>query len=99
MQYGGYVYMTTNVHNRVIYTGVTSNLVIRVWQHRAKQFPTGFTARYNVDKLVYYHFFETIEAAIAEEKRIKGGSRKQKIDLINSMNPEWRDLWEDIKNW
>ncbi|MBI1780793.1 MAG: GIY-YIG nuclease family protein [Sphingobacteriales bacterium] len=98
MNYGGYIYLITNVHNRVIYTGVTSNLVNRVWQHRNKQYPTGFTARYNVDKLVYYQFFETIEAAIAEEKRIKGGSRKQKIDLINSMNPEWKDLWDDIKN-
>jgi putative endonuclease len=99
MNYGGYVYLITNVHNRIIYTGVTSDLVNRIWQHKNKQFPASFSSRYNVDKLVYYRFFETITAAIAEEKRIKGGSRQQKIDLINSMNPEWRDLWEDIKNW
>jgi putative endonuclease len=99
MNFGGYVYMTTNVHNQVIYTGVTSDLSNRVWQHKSKSYPTGFTARYNVDKLVYYKRFDTIEAAIAEEKRIKGGSRQQKINLINSMNPEWKDLWDEIKDW
>lgn len=99
MNFGGYVYMTTNVHHQVIYTGVTSNLVSRIWQHKTKFYPAGFTARYNACKLVYFCYFETIEAAITEEKRIKGGNRKQKTSMITAMNPEWRDLWEDIKNW
>jgi putative endonuclease len=99
MQRGGTVYILTNIHNNVFYTGVTSNLIARIQEHRDKVYPDSFTAKYNVCKLVYYQSFPTIEEAIAEEKRIKGGNRKQKINLINSMNPEWKDLWEDVKHW
>lgn len=99
MAKGGSVYMMCNVHNTTIYTGVCSDLVARVSEHKNKTDQTSFTAKYNCMKLIYYSFFETIEAAIEEEKRIKGGSHKQKEALINQMNPEWRDLWEDIKTW
>jgi putative endonuclease len=99
MQRGGTVYITTNIHNQVLYTGVTSDLVARISQHKEKFFPQSFTTKYNVSKLVYYKFFPTIKEAIAEEKRIKGGSREKKISLINSMNPGWKDLWEEISKW
>ena len=96
---GGFVYIITNKHHSVLYTGVTSNLVARIQEHREKAYPKSFSARYNINKLVYYAFFEAIEAAIEEEKRIKGGSRENKIRLIESINLEWEDLWEEIKEW
>jgi putative endonuclease len=99
MAKGGSVYMICNVHNTTIYTGVCSDLVARISEHRSKKDPKAFSAKYNCIKVVYYRFFETIEAAIEEEKRIKGGSRKQKETLIQQINPEWRDLWDEIKNW
>jgi len=82
----------TNKHNSVIYTGVTSNLKDRVIQHKNKIHPDSFSARYNICKLVYYEQFDKIGDAIKREKQIKGGSRKKKIELIDSMNPEWVDL-------
>jgi putative endonuclease len=82
----------TNKTNRVLYTGVTSDLAKRAWQHRTHFFAGSFTDRYNCVKLVWYRGFGRIEEAIAEEKRLKGGSRQQKLDLINSMNPDWKDL-------
>jgi putative endonuclease len=90
-----YVYIMTNRHNTVLYTGVTSNLQKRVWQHREKLIE-GFTKRYNVTKLVYYEVFDDVRAAIAREKQLKGGSRQKKLDLVNSMNGEWRDLYDDL---
>ncbi len=99
MTKGGFVYIMCNTNNSTLYTGVTSDLLARVQEHKTKYYPNSFTSRYNCTKLVYYKFFETIEAAIDEEKRIKGGSRKQKERLINSINKEWKDLWEDIKEW
>ena len=89
---GGAVYIMTNKNNTVLYTGVSSNLKIRVYQHKTKHFPKSFTAKYNINKLVYFYSFLRIEEAIAREKAIKGGSREAKIKLINSMNPEWKDL-------
>lgn len=77
--------------------GVTSNLAARVAQHKEKMHLTSFTARYNCIKLVYYNWFDTIMEAITEEKRIKGGSRKKKEILINSMNPQWNDLYDQVK--
>ena len=68
-------------------------------EHKEKFYPQSFTARYNCNKLVYYQFYESIEAAIEREKHIKGKSRAFKLDLINKQNPEWKDLWEDIKDW
>ena len=91
----GYVYIMTNKNNTVLYTGVTSDLVKRVWQHREKMVE-GFTKRYNVVKLVYYEVCPDMLSAIAREKQFKGGSRQQKVDLINGLNPEWRDLCNDL---
>ncbi len=99
MANGGSVYIMCSLNNSTLYTGVTSELLVRVQQHKNKAYPNSFTAKYNCTKLVYYKFYESIEAAIEEEKRIKGGNRKQKEFLINTMNPKWEDLWEEIKNW
>lgn len=99
MERGGFVYMMTTCNNTALYTGVISDLYNRVINHKEKHFTESFTSKYNINKLVYYCFYSTIEEAIAEEKRIKGGSRLKKIVLIESMNVEWRDLWEDIKDW
>jgi putative endonuclease len=90
-----YVYIITNKWNRVLYTGVTNDLRRRIQEHKDKTFQ-GFTERYNVDKLVCYEDTETIESAILREKQIKGGSRKDKIQLVNSLNHEWRDLFEEL---
>ena len=97
MQKGGYVYIMCSMNNTTLYVGVTSTLGARVTQHKENFHPNSFTAKYNCKKLVYYRWFDTIIDAIAEEKRIKGGSRKKKEILINSMNPEWNDLYEQIK--
>jgi putative endonuclease len=90
-----YVYILTNKHNKVLYTGVTNNLQRRVYEHREKLIE-GFTKKYNVDKLVYYEETESSEAAILREKQIKGGSRQKKLDLIEGMNPGWRDLYGEL---
>jgi len=89
-----YVYILTNRRHTVLYTGVTNNIWQRQFYHQTKVSSTGFTARYNVDCLVYYETFTNIRTAIAREKQIKAGSRQKKIDLINGLNPEWRDLGE-----
>lgn len=100
MQKGGAVYMMTNALRSVVYTGVTSDLIMRVQQHRNKYYPDSFTTKYNATILVYYACYSTIQEAILEEKRIKGGSRKQKMQLINSMNPSWEDLWDkEVSKW
>jgi putative endonuclease len=93
---GGYVYIMTNNKNTVLYTGVTSELRNRIYQHKSGEHRNSFTWRYRVFKFVYYQGFDSIEEAIAEEKRIKGGSRKQKESLINQMNPGWNDLYDTI---
>ncbi|MBI4281504.1 GIY-YIG nuclease family protein [Candidatus Uhrbacteria bacterium] len=80
--------------SKTLYTGVTSDLIKRVWQHKQK-FVEGFTKRYNIDKLVYYELTESIVSAIACEKQIKGWIRAKKITLIESQNPLWKDLSED----
>ena len=96
MKKGGNTYIMTNPHNNVFYVGCTSDLIVRVHQHKTKVFPKSFTAKYNCVKLVYYESFHTIEEAIAREKQIKAGSRQKKIDLIISMNPEWEDLFDSL---
>ena len=97
MEYRTYqVYILTNKNRTVLYTGVTSNLKLRVEQHKLKINSKSFTARYNVDELVYYEQYFDIGEAIAREKQIKAGSRQKKLDLINGLNPEWRDLHEDF---
>ena len=90
-----FVYIITNQRNTTLYTGVTNNLRKRIYQHRQKVVD-GFTKKYNIFKLVYYEIFEDIYRAIAREKQIKAGSRKIKIDLIKSMNPEWKDLHGEL---
>jgi putative endonuclease len=90
-----YVYIMTNKYSKVLYTGVTSNVFKRVNEHKEKLIG-GFTSRYNITKLVYYEEFETMPEAIAREKQIKGGSRQKKIDLINSRNPKWNDLYDEF---
>lgn len=99
MEKGGSIYILTNVHHTTIYTGVTSDLVGRIVQHREKVYPKSFTARYNLTKLVYYKLFHSIEEAIAREKQIKAGSRAAKEKLINAFNPGWKDLFDEIKMW
>ena len=90
-----YVYIMTNKHNTVLYTGVTNDLRRRVYEHKEKR-GGGFTSRYNVNKLVYYEGTEDVRTAIAREKQIKGGSRKKKVDLVDSFNPDWQDLCDDL---
>ncbi len=89
------IYIMTNKPNGTLYIGVTSHLVQRVFQHKSGIIP-GFTDRYKCKCLVYYEFFNDMENAILREKKLKGGPRKQKIRLIESINPEWKDLYEMI---
>jgi putative endonuclease len=83
----------TNTHHTVLYIGVTNELERRVLEHREGK--SGFTKKYNVTKLVYFECGDDINIAIAREKQIKAGSRQKKIDLINSINPEWKDLFDE----
>ena len=89
-----HVYILANL-SRTLYTGITSELRNRVNQHRLKVFD-GFTKRYHIDRLVYYEEFKDVRDAITREKQIKGWSRNKKIVLIESMNPEWKDLFFEI---
>ena len=98
MQKGGTVYILSSPNKTTLYTGVTSDLIKRVWEHRSKQLPGSFSAKYNCVELVYYRAFDSIEEAIAEEKRIKAGSRKAKERLINSINLDWVDLWHELNS-
>jgi len=90
-----FVYILTNKRHTVLYTGVTNDLMRRVYEHREKVVP-GFTKTYNVNKLVYYEMMDSIESAILREKQIKGGSRQKKLELIVGMNPQWRDLYDEL---
>jgi putative endonuclease len=89
------VYILASKRNGTLYTGVTSDLVKRTWQHK-NDMADGFTRKYSVHVLVYYELADEMSAAIAREKQIKGGSRARKLALIESMNPGWRDLYDDI---
>jgi len=89
------VYIVANRRNGTIYTGVTSNLVQRVWQHR-EGVADGFTKRHGCKLLVWFELTQTMAAAIGREKQIKGGSRPKKLALIESTNRDWRDLYGDI---
>jgi putative endonuclease len=91
----GYTYILTNKWGTTLYVGVTSDIVRRVYEHKEK-LADGFSKKYNLDKLVYYEAFDDIKDAILREKQLKSGSRKKKIDLINSVNPDWQDLYESI---
>ena len=85
----------TNQYNKVLYTGFTNDLQRRVSEHKSKLIE-GFTKKYNVTKLVYYEIYEDSYTAISREKQIKAGSRQKKIDLINKMNNEWKDLYDEL---
>jgi putative endonuclease len=90
-----YVYMMANQKNTLIYTGVTNDLKRRTFEHR-EGLCEGFTKRYRVYKLIYYEIAENPYAAISREKQIKGGSRADKLKLIDGFNPDWRDLYDEI---
>jgi putative endonuclease len=90
-----YVYILSNKNNKVLYTGVTADLKKRVYEHKMKVVP-GFTSIYNVEKLVYFEVFGDIYNAIELEKQIKGGSRQDKINLIDAFNPKWNDLYDEL---
>ena len=90
-----FVYILTIRKNTVLYTGVTNDLRRRIEEHK-KAGPATFTGRYSVNKLVYWERFSHIGEAIAREKQIKGGSRTSKENLVNAINPEWRDLFDEV---
>ncbi|MEE9609703.1 MAG: GIY-YIG nuclease family protein [Desulfatiglandales bacterium] len=90
-----YVYIMTNKRNTVLYTGITNDLKRRVYQHK-KRLIDGFTKKYNIKKLIYYEVFEDPQNAILREKQIKAGARQKKVDLIERINKEWRDLYDEI---
>ncbi len=90
-----YVYIMTNPANTVLYTGVTNNLRRRAFEHKEK-LADGFTKKYNIVKLVYYEVAENVESAIIREKKIKGSSRRRKMELIDNMNTSWCDLSEEL---
>ena len=92
------VYILTTRNNTVLYTGVTSDLPARVWQHRSGAVKSSFTSRYSVTKLVYYEVTPNIAAAIAREKQIKSWKRSRKVELIENTNPDWHDLADDLNN-
>ncbi|MBC7694761.1 MAG: GIY-YIG nuclease family protein [Burkholderiales bacterium] len=93
---GGAVYILTNQAHTTLYTGVTSNIVRRLYEHRNGVYKKSFTSKYALNKLVYYEVFSRIEDAIAREKQIKAGSRYKKENLIISINPNWNDLSNDV---
>jgi len=87
----------TNAYNTVLYSGATTDLYKRVQEHKNKVFKNSFTLKYNTDKLVYFESFSIVGDAFKREKQIKSGSRKKKVDLIITMDPEWKDLFEILK--
>jgi len=91
----GFVYFMTNKHNTVIYTGVTSNLTKRVWEHKTGKYVDSFSYKYKLNKLIYWEEYDDIRDAIAREKQLKAGSRKKKEELINKENKTWQDLSKD----
>ena len=91
----GYIYILTNYNHTVLYIGVTSDLIKRIYQHKHKV-EDSFTKKYSIDRLVYFEQYENINEAIVREKKLKAGSRKKKVDLINNINPQWVDLYNTL---
>ncbi len=91
-----YVYILTNTRKTTLYVGITNDLLTRLWEHRTKRNPKCFTAKYNLSLLIYYETHELITDAIKREKYMKGKSRKWKVDLINAINPEWKNLTDEV---
>ena len=96
LNYGGWVYIMANKHNNVVYIGSTSELLFRVIEHREREYPTSFTAKYNCDKLVYYEPFDCIEDAHNKERQMKKWKREWKNELITKFNPELKDLFDTL---
>ena len=99
MKRGGCIYILTNKNKTTLYVGVTSDLRSRLWEHRNQIFKDSFSSKYNLNHCVYYEQYPSIEEAINREKQIKSWRREKKDNLVNSVNPNWDDLWEAIKNW
>jgi putative endonuclease len=99
MKKGGCIYILTNKNKTTLYVGVTSNLKKRVYEHKNHLYKDSFTARYNIEHLVYYEVFHSIVEAVARKTQIKAGSRKKKETLINAVNPDWNDLYDEISEW
>ena len=97
MKYGGCVYILTNKHKTVLYIGVTSRLRDRITEHKTRYYADSFTSKYNCNQLVYFETFPRIEEAIIREKQMKLWKRSWKIRLVNSFNPEWNDLYDDLE--
>ena len=91
-----WMYILTNRHNTVLYVGATNDLPTRLWEHRTKQNKNSFTSRYNVYKLIYYEEYDSEEEAFERERFVKGKLRKWKLALVDSSNPDWKDLTESI---
>lgn len=98
MDRGGCIYILTNKSHTVLYTGVTSDLYARIKEHKEKYYPDSFTAKYNCNILLYHEQFSSIEEAITKEKQIKNWKRAWKLNLVNSTNPEWKDLFYDLES-
>ena len=96
MEKKGYIYILFNRRNGTLYTGVTSNLKQRIYEHKTRLHEDSFTAKYAVDKLGYYEEYVLIKDAIAREKQIKAGSRAKKLQLIENVNPDWKDLYDEL---
>ncbi|MFN3235381.1 MAG: GIY-YIG nuclease family protein [Gammaproteobacteria bacterium] len=90
-----YVYILTNKTHTTLYIGITSNLITRIWQHKSKQL-SGFTKKYNVNKLIYFEEYDDVSYAIHREKRLKEWKREWKINIINKFNPDWKDLYFEL---
>lgn len=90
-----YVYILASNRNGTIYTGVTTNLIKRIWEHK-EDITGGFSSRYGTKALVYYEIHASVEEAIKREKNIKAWKRRWKLELIEAMNPQWKDLYSDI---
>ncbi|HXI01246.1 MAG TPA: GIY-YIG nuclease family protein [Sphingobacteriaceae bacterium] len=99
MERGGCIYIMTNKRKTTLYVGVTADLYSRIYQHKDHTYKNSFTARYNLELCIYYEVFFSIEEAILREKEIKKWRREKKETLINSINPDWKDLFEEIKAW
>ena len=99
MEKGGAIYIMTNKNKTTLYVGVTSDLKRRIYEHRNHIYKNAFTTRYNLEYLVYYETFYSIEEAISREKQIKKYTRKKKESLINHTNPEWNDLYDIVITW
>ena len=98
MQRGGYIYIISNKNRTVLYTGVTSNLVSRIYEHKVGE-GSKFAKKYNCTDLLYFETFPDIEYAIKKEKQMKKWKREYKENVINELNPDWRDLYEDISEY